>query len=755
MKKKKRSACALLAILLCFAMTFPASAGGYVGDITQNGKYYNVGLDGPGDGWNYQDFVNNQKVDLLTLDNCTAEDLFLQAGITIALADGSVNFLNELSLGMDTEAETFTIRGNGMLLVKLDGSLPDAESAVSFYGEKLNIEAPLRMIGGAKEGDTKPLTFRDGQAVTSDGAPAAYVAFVPSGSESRIPAFPASETPRTSPAPQFPERPSLPDNPGNIQWNLSANGTLTVSGSGAMENYDGDIPPWCEEDAEKITKVVIERGVTTVGDGAFAACPNLKSVSLASTVTGIGHEAFCNSPVSDITIPDGVTFIGERAFEGTNVTRVQLSKNVAYIGQQAFSIVGLTSVTANAANPSYSSQDGVLFNKDKSAILTFPSAKEGAYAIPQSVKTIAPYAFAYSEASRITIPSGVTDIGEGAFYNACEITALNIPASVASIGGAFTSYCLSLEAVTVESGNAYYASRDGALFDKAMKTLICYPCNRQASAYAIPSGVSAIGLNDGDGFDGCQNLTALEIPASVTRFAWGALYCENLKDVYYGGNQAQWNALVNSEPNRSTDELEIIQSFRMHYGSALPGNLVSAAPALPTQFSDVPAGAYYADAVQWAVENDVTKGVSETNFAPEDICNRGQVATFLWRAKGCPEPQTTANPFTDVSPTSAFYKAILWAAETGVTAGTSATTFSPGNPCTRAHVVTFLWRAQGKPAAAGDSSLADAFPQGYYTDAVRWADAAGLLGGTGEAFTPSALCPRADIVTYLYRVLEA
>ena len=184
-----------------------------------------------------------------------------------------------------------------------------------------------------------------------------------------------------------------------------------------------------------------------------------------------------------------------------------------------------------------------------------------------------------------------------------------------------------------------------------------------------------------------------------------------------------------------------------------PTSAQNPAASAETAFSDVSADAYYADAVNWAVAQGGTNGVSATNFAPTDICSRGQVATFLWRAKGCPEPQTTENPFTDVDPSSAFYKAILWAAESGITAGTSDTTFSPGNPCTRAHVVTFLWRSQGHPAASGAAPLADSFPQGYYTDAVRWADSAGLLGGTGEAFAPSALCPRADIVTYLYRVL--
>ena len=171
-------------------------------------------------------------------------------------------------------------------------------------------------------------------------------------------------------------------------------------------------------------------------------------------------------------------------------------------------------------------------------------------------------------------------------------------------------------------------------------------------------------------------------------------------------------------------------------------------------FTDVPAGSYYQDAVAWALEKGVTTGVTATRFEPNATCTRGQVVTFLWRAKGSPEPKTKTNPFTDVDPSSPFYKAILWAQENGITTGTTATTFNPRGTCTSGHVVTFLWRANGKPGASGPSALAKAYPGKYYTSAVAWADAKGLLSGTGRAFNPGAQSPRADIVTYLYRDLK-
>ena len=161
-------------------------------------------------------------------------------------------------------------------------------------------------------------------------------------------------------------------------------------------------------------------------------------------------------------------------------------------------------------------------------------------------------------------------------------------------------------------------------------------------------------------------------------------------------------------------------------------------------FEDVSYHSYCREAVLWALDNGVTTGTSETTFSPDGTCTRGQVATFLWRSLGCPEPETTENPFTDISESDYYYKPILWAYENGVTTGTSETTFSPNGTCTSAQVVTFLWRANGKPAATATGTE-------YYAEAVAWAEQKGLLEGVGQAFSPDRNSPRADIVTYLYR----
>ena len=169
---------------------------------------------------------------------------------------------------------------------------------------------------------------------------------------------------------------------------------------------------------------------------------------------------------------------------------------------------------------------------------------------------------------------------------------------------------------------------------------------------------------------------------------------------------------------------------------------------------DVPAGEYYYDAVQWAVENRITDGTSDTTFSPNAECNRAQIVTFLWRAAGCPAPQSSEMPFADLAEFAYYADAVLWAVEKGITDGTSDTTFSPDAVCTRAQFVTFLWRAQGKPSAETSNPFTDVAEDAYYTDAVLWAVDDGITEGTSDtAFSPDADCTRAQIVTFLYRCL--
>lgn len=172
-------------------------------------------------------------------------------------------------------------------------------------------------------------------------------------------------------------------------------------------------------------------------------------------------------------------------------------------------------------------------------------------------------------------------------------------------------------------------------------------------------------------------------------------------------------------------------------------------------FIDVPAGSYYEDAVIWAVDKGITTGTSATTFNPNGICTRAQAVTFLWRAAGSPAAKSGAMPFADVKAGSYYYDAVLWAVEQGITKGTSDTMFSPDATCTRAQIVTFLWRANGSPAVSGNSAFTDVASDAYYAAAVTWAEKNDVTGGIGGGlFGSDNNCTRAQIVTFLYRYVE-
>ena len=169
-------------------------------------------------------------------------------------------------------------------------------------------------------------------------------------------------------------------------------------------------------------------------------------------------------------------------------------------------------------------------------------------------------------------------------------------------------------------------------------------------------------------------------------------------------------------------------------------------------FVDVATGSYYEDAVDWAVENGITKGTDDTHFSPDGICTRAQAVTFLWRTAGSPASKTSTMPFTDVPVGSYYYDAVLWAVENGITKGTSDTTFSPNMTCSRAQIVTFLWRSEKSPAAGTANPFADVKSTAYYADAVLWAVKENITKGTtSTTFSPDADCTRAQIVTFLWR----
>ncbi len=458
----------------------------------------------------------------------------------------------------------------------------------------------------------------------------------------------------------------------NLTWRYDeGTKTLTVSGTGPMDDYGADYSydytPWFDlQHEEAIRSVVIEPGVTSIGNGAFQWCEALTSVTIPDTVTSIEDGAFyfCTA-LPTVTIPQSVTNIGIDAFS--------ICKN-------------LTSINVDAANKNYTSVDGVLFSKDMMVLYKHPGGKSGSYQVPSGVTSIAENAFAVCESlTSVTIPESVTSIGEGAFAECSSLTSVTIPGGVTSIG----AYTLEL----------------------------------------------------------CESLTSVTIPASVTSIGGFAFYdCDALKDVYYGGSESQWAQI---DIDNSQYGNYSLTKAAIHYNSG------AADPKPSTGFTDVPANAYYANAVKWAVENKITTGATATTFDPNGNCTRAQIVTFLWRAYGEQEPQSMVSPFSDVTdPNAYYYKAVLWAVEKKITTGATAATFDPNGTCTRGQAVTFQWRAADKPPASGGKTFGDVADGAFYADAVKWAVENKITtGATATTFDPNGTCTRGQIVTFLYRDL--
>ncbi len=243
----------------------------------------------------------------------------------------------------------------------------------------------------------------------------------------------------------------------------------------------------------------------------------------------------------------------------------------------------------------------------------------------------------------------------------------------------------------------------------------------------------------------CPNMTWVKIPVSVNRIMSDAFACEKLKDIYYSGTREQWNKIF----------------FDFNYGDSLAQRVTihftgsGDTPAPSTGFTDVKSTDYYADAVGWAVENDITAGTGGGKFSPGKTCTRDQIVTFLYRAKGSPAV-TITNQFSDMPKSEEFKRAISWAVENNITVGDGKGKFLPGKGCTRAEAMTFIWRAAGKPEPNAAASFKDMPSNSDFQKAISWAYENGVTSGIGDGtrFGPSNTCTRGQIVTFLYNAKE-
>ena len=513
--------------------------------------------------------------------------------------------------------------------------------------------------------------------------------------------------------------------------------SVTTIGSGAFNH------------CAALTSIQIPDSVTTIGDSAFSGCTSLTDIQIPDSVTTIGGCAFSACTfLASIQIPDSVTEIGSSAFQGTGLTSLTLPKSIAKLSYGTFAhCENLTDIQIPEDCLNYKLVDGVIYDKSGETLVFVPFYKTGSYTVPDGVTTIADSAVTYSGITDITLPKTVTSIGAGAFGNNSQLTRvkftnLNDPVNIQSC--AFAN-CPNLTAVNLPAAITYQRfewDTDGNPYISETIAGMAYGMFENCTSLpqlTIPGNVKSIGHAD---FNFCSKLSSIIIPSDVSAIDMYAFYsCDALTDVYYCGSQEQWAQIEISDNGNDP-----LKNATLHYNYVVE-------PESP--FSDIQdPGAYYYDAVLWASKNDITQGVGNGQFAPDNACKRAQVVTFLWRAMGSPKPSSSDCPFEDVAAGSYYYDAVLWAVENGITTGTSSTRFSPNATVTRAQFVTFLWRAEGNPSYSSSNPFTDLAADSYYYDAVLWAVENGITTGASKVhFAPSKPCTRGQVVTFLYRDL--
>ena len=512
-------------------------------------------------------------------------------------------------------------------------------------------------------------------------------------------------------------------------------------------------------------------------------------ITLPDTLAGqpvieIGEGCFQNSMLTEVTIPHGIRVIGKEAFSGSkNLKKVHLGGSVNVIGERAFANTGLIKMDIPGCVRSIGKEAFLeclrLFNVVIDGGVEDWSTGIGADIGSGSVK----------------MEEGIESIGERAFYGCRNLTRMQVPKSVKTIGSQAIGYTdqglqsgyritgfegsaaedyankQGLEFVILESGDDFSGicgpdlnwSFDagtgtlnidgfGRMYDyAAAECLPWYSFRNAITTVVMGENITSVGEYAFSGSAAKQ----VTLPDSLAWVGTGAFAgCENLKELtfpadapVFGANTFEHTTLTvwyHNSNNTWTQEI------RQDYGGTVTWRGLDGLP-----FVDVPVNAFYYEPVAWALDQGITAGTDDTHFSPDNQCQRAQVVTFLWRAAGSPEPKSSENPFVDVAPSDFYYKPVLWAVEKGITNGTTATTFGPLANCNRAQVVAFLYRTVGEPAVnAGENPFVDVQEDAWYAAPVLWAVQEGITKGIDDThFAPDNICNRAQIVAFLYRTL--
>ncbi|MBR6915584.1 MAG: leucine-rich repeat protein, partial [Clostridia bacterium] len=537
-----------------------------------------------------------------------------------------------------------------------------------------------------------------------------------------------------------------------------------------------------EADSSVDGSYTVIEGTRIIADCAFYRCGSLlTSVTIPDTVRYIGNWTFnyCDS-LSSVELSESLVCLGDGVFYGCkSLTSVTLPASLTSIGDETFDYcTSLESINADDDNSVFKSVDGVLYDKEVKVLVLCPEAK-----------------------TKVDIPDSVTAFGRASFFNCRSMTSIEIPESVTVISGSGLGWIPGRPQAHFIEGFTIYGHDNTEAERYANENSFIFVILGEAHVHAYTDVVTAPTCTEqgytthtcecGDSYVDTYMYALGHVPAEAVRENEKAATCTeagSYDEVVYcsvckselsreakttdalGHEFGDW--AVKTAPTctaKGTEEricarceaIESRETDALGHDFGTDGNAEKCAVCgeknpdykPPVEFKDVKEDAYYAEPVAWAVAKNITAGTSATTFSPDEGCTRGQVVTFLWRAAGQPEPSGAKNPFKDVKESDYFYKAVLWAVENEVTAGTRANTFSPGDVCTRGQIVTFLWRANGKPTPTETKNpFKDVKTTDYFYNAVLWAVEKGITLGTDAThFSPGDTCTRGQVVTFLYR----
>ena len=552
----------------------------------------------------------------------------------------------------------------------------------------------------------------------------------------------------------------------NLTWTLDSEGVLTISGSGDMHDYVYS-SPW-HENGNQIRSVLMENGVTGIGNFAFFECISLTSMTIPDSVTCIGNCAFkdCSS-LASVTIPDGVASIGVYAFCGcTSLKSVTIPDSVTSIGDYAFGFcTSLTGIWVDGGSSHYfSDASGVLFNKDKTVLAQCPGAFSGSYVIPDGVTSINDAAFVNcTSLTSVTIPDGVTNIGYEVFAGCTSLANMVLPNGVTRIGAEAFEWCTSMKNITIPDG-VMSIGYDAFLNCKSLTNVYFTGTEEAWNGITIDGGNDAL-KNANIHYNYVSHTHSYkDIVTAPTCTAKGytthTCACgDSYVDTYTDALGHAWDSgTVTKQPTATETGVRTYTCTRC---SATKTETIPATGSVDVtqMFTDVTKNWAY-PGIQYCVTHGIMGGMGDGTFAPTGTTTRAQIVQILYNLEGTPAVSGTT-PFTDL--TANWYKpAILWAYQNNVVAGTSPTTFAPDQPVTREQIAVILTQYMFhvlKMERTWTPADLSTFPDGanvssWAKEAMQDAVALGLINGTKASdgvvyLDPQGSAARQQVATIL------